>query len=266
MPILRTRLTPTSVTNSRPVCSFLCWGAVALLSASASPAFAEAPRAPAIIAPEADAAAAADCEQAGEQAERDFALPRGLLLAIGRVESGRKELRTGRYTAWPWAINAQGQGMLLESRDEAVNQVRSLQARGIRSIDIGCFQINLLHHPNAFRGVEEGFDARRNASYAGQFLTFLFARTGNWNDAVAAYHSAEPERGSAYRARVFASWTGSDQVREPARPARRAADPVTVLSTFLPSVRVWRPGVAGDAAGLPRVTSPGTANRMLSLP
>jgi hypothetical protein len=34
------------------------------------------------------------------------------------------------------------------------------------------------------------------------FLRDLRARTGNWADAIAQYHSAEPGRGLAYHARV----------------------------------------------------------------
>jgi len=258
MPTLHNDITFAIAAKSCSARAVLRRVTIILLAACTPPALAQVPEATAGYAVD---AAAADCEAAGQQAERDFSLPRGLLLAIGRVESGRRDLRTGRHVAWPWAINAQGQGMLLGSLEEAMTQLRSLQARGIRSIDVGCFQISLLHHPHAFGTMDQAFDARRNAQYAARFLTSLFARTSSWSDAVAAYHSSEPERGSAYRAQVFASWTGSDKAREPPSPARRGTDPVTILSTFIPPVRVWRPGDAGAAASLPRITGLSSAGR-----
>jgi hypothetical protein len=139
-------------------------------------------------------------------------------------------------------------------------KIRTLQARQVQSIDVGCFQINLLHHPKAFTSIGEALDPSSNARYAGQFLTSLYARTGNWSDAVASYHSAQPERGNAYRARVFADWTTKGRTESATGQQKSAADPITAISTFLPRVRVWRPGDAGTAAGLPHVMVPsGTA-------
>jgi hypothetical protein len=38
-----------------------------------------------------------------------------------------------------------------------------MQGEGVRSIDIGCMQINLVHHPDAFGSLEAGFDPITNA-------------------------------------------------------------------------------------------------------
>lgn len=172
------------------------------------------------------------CVEAGADAERAWGLPAGLLNAIGQVESGRSAV-AGGVAAWPWTINAAGQGYHFESRDEAIRVVGLFQARGVRSIDVGCFQINLQHHPLAFATLEHGFDPRTNADYAARFLSDLQARTGSWEAAVGAYHSATPALGNAYRARVFAAWMGG---------ARTAA--VVPVSAELP------PAITGS---LPRV-------------
>jgi hypothetical protein len=64
-------------------------------------------------------------------------------------------------------------------------------------------QINLAYHPDAFATLEQAFDPRANASYAVSFLNDLRQRTGSWDAATAAYHSATPELGEPYRARVM---------------------------------------------------------------
>ena len=42
-----------------------------------------------------------------------------LLLAIGRVESGRWDSMRNRVTAWPWTINAAGKGLWFATKDDA---------------------------------------------------------------------------------------------------------------------------------------------------
>ena len=81
---------------------------------------------------------------------------------------------SGALHPWPWTVDAEGQGAFYDSKELAIAAVRALQARGVRSIDVGCMQVNLMHHPNAFNSLEQAFDpVARNANYAAQFLTEL---------------------------------------------------------------------------------------------
>jgi hypothetical protein len=224
--------------------------AVFLLAASAlaTPALATA----------ATRAEPAICDRAGAQTEVALNLPPGLLRAIGRVESGRRDPVSGAFAPWPWTINAAGQGRFFADPESAAAAVRAHQAAGTANIDIGCFQVNLMHHPLAFRRIEDGFDPSANAAYAGAFLVSLRQRLGSWEAAVAAYHSATPERGEAYRARVFAAW--GQAVPAPAAPAAHRAGPVVIrisgpdLSALDASIRVWTPSHPGSAAA--RVNMP----------
>ena len=150
----------------------------------------------------------AACVRAAATAERRWALPAHLLLAIGTVESGRRDPATGQTLPWPWSANAGGTSYIFAQADEASRVVGWLQARGVGSIDVGCFQVNLHHHPGAFAGVAQGFDPDTNADYAGRFLRRLFERSGSWELAVGDYHSADPALGGAYRARVLHAWRG----------------------------------------------------------
>ena len=196
------------------------------------------------------------CAQAGAETETRLTLPPGLLRAIGRVESGRRDPITGRFAAWPWTINANGQGHFFGDAATAAAAVRALQASGTASVDVGCFQVNLLHHPLAFARVEDGFDPATNAAYAGAFLQALRQRHGSWEAAVAAYHSATTERGEAYRMRVYATWNpGALPV-----PAPHQLGPVVIriagpdLSAPDSVIRVWTPSNPG--AALARVAMP----------
>jgi hypothetical protein len=147
------------------------------------------------------------CARAIAAAEGASGLPAGLLGAIARVETGRRT-PGGTVQPWPWSYNAAGEGRYASSRAEAVAEVQALQARGVRSVDIGCMQINLLHHPDAFPSVDAGFDPATNIAYAVRFLRSLHAQTGDWAQATARYHSATPERGLIYHQRVMAAMTG----------------------------------------------------------
>ena len=146
------------------------------------------------------------CRAAISTAESGQRIPDAFLAAIARVESGRPDRQTGGLVAWPWTINAEGVGSFYTTKAEAVDAVRALQARGVRSIDVGCLQVNLLNHPDAFGSLEQAFDPAANASYAGRFLISLFDKMGSWPLAAAAYHSQTPTIGAAYQRRVLAEW------------------------------------------------------------
>ena len=146
------------------------------------------------------------CRRAILAAERDQALPPGLLGAIAQVESGRPDPRTGAPTPWPWTINAEGQGRFFATKPEAVAAVQALQARGIRVVDVGCLQVNLFHHPAAFADLDQAFDPAANARYAADFLRRLKATRPSWDQAAANYHSGDPDRAAGYRVRVLAAW------------------------------------------------------------
>ncbi|RYJ03017.1 MAG: lytic transglycosylase domain-containing protein, partial [Acetobacteraceae bacterium] len=146
------------------------------------------------------------CRAAVATAEREANLPPRLMAAIARVESGRRDPASGETQPWPWTINAEGRGSFYPDKAAALAAVRALQAQGVRSIDIGCMQVNLRHHPNAFASLEEAFDPLANARYAARFLTELQGSRNDWMAAASAYHSQTPEFAAPYRARVASAW------------------------------------------------------------
>ncbi|MBR0642106.1 lytic transglycosylase domain-containing protein [Plastoroseomonas hellenica] len=178
------------------------------------------------------------CRPAIERASAEAGIPAGLMMAIARVESGRREPLSGRIEPWPYAINAGGEGRYAGSQAEAVALVQGYLISGQRSIDVGCMQVNLAHHATAFGSLTEAFDPLTNARYAASFLRRL-EQQGGWDAAVARYHSATPERGEPYRARVMAAMAGLPMPGGVAAPPARAPDPhVIVLSPAASQVRV----------------------------
>jgi len=194
--------------------------------------------------------------------EQASGLPPGLLLAIGRVESGRWDSMRGRVTAWPWTINAAGKGLWFATKDDAARTVKEFLNGGTRSIDVGCFQINLLWHPNAFANLEQAFDPDANAAYAARFLLALFSQTGSWDAAVEAYHSADPGLGFAYRQQVYSTWTAAPPttaafaVRNHAAPMLAVAARSITMPMVIAGVQIWTPMPLGTAAGV--VAMPGS--------
>ncbi len=158
------------------------------------------------------------CETAIAAAEQTARLPARLLGAIAITESGRFDTEKGFVRPWPWTINAEGAGQFFATKADAIGAVRVLQARGVRSIDIGCMQVNLYYHPSAFNSLDEAFEPHTNAAYAARFLNSLYASSGDWMRAIGTYHSDTPARGAAYRTLVLARWQQPGGLVPPTTP------------------------------------------------
>lgn len=148
----------------------------------------------------------AQCTQHFGRLERQYGIPKHLMMAIGGTESGRWSKEVNMAVPWPWTINAEGKGQYFETMHEAVTAVKRLQQRGVKSIDVGCMQVNLKHHPNAFASVTQAFDPAYNTTYAAKFLRRNYDDTRSWSEAIAAYHSKGTQRGRDYFGRVKYNW------------------------------------------------------------
>ena len=110
-----------------------------------------------------------------------------------------------------------GHGRLLpavQARGPA--QGGELRTEGRTNIDVGCMQINLGYHGHAFASLAEALEPASNVAYGA--VPAAAARERSWARATARYHSAHPERGQAYREKVYRFW---EQVRD-GRVADRA--------------------------------------------
>lgn len=146
------------------------------------------------------ARASVDCEALAAQAAAQAGIPEGLLPAIARIESGRKQGKVVR--AWPWALNQAGKGMYFDTRQQALAYLQQAVASGVRNIDVGCMQINYRWHGDQFGSLEDMFDPVANTRYAARFLDQLYRQHGDWDVATRYYHSSDPERGAWYQGKV----------------------------------------------------------------
>jgi hypothetical protein len=192
------------------------------------------------------------CEPLIRAAEKAEGIPPGLLLAIGRAESG-VQTSWGRVV-WPWALNIAGESVFLQTRDEALRHAReSIRTDPRRFIDLGCLQVNWQYHREWLKEPEHVLDPNWNVAYGARLLRNLAARHGSWEKAVGFYHSGNPQRQAVYLANVARNYCGADtkatalcQQRVPAAsnaPVKRAV------------VRIYR-GNKGETKGV--VTTPGS--------
>ena len=138
--------------------------------------------------------------------ETALSIPNQLLHAIALVESGRWDSDRRASFAWPWTVMAEGQGRFLPSKADAIMEVRKLQARGVKNIDVGCMQVNLQAHPDAFATLDDAFNPTINVAYAARFLVGLQSSTQNWATSAAYYHSQTPGLADDYKSKILATW------------------------------------------------------------
>lgn len=147
------------------------------------------------------------CMDATTKFEKKYEIKEHLLSTISNVESGKWDENLNRRTTWPWTINAQGKGMHFKTKEEAIAKVRKLQAEGIKSIDVGCMQINLSYHGDAFESLEDAFDPYKNVEYGAQFLKNLYSKTDDdWMKAATNYHSKKPVKAQRYKKKIVAAY------------------------------------------------------------
>ncbi len=146
------------------------------------------------------------CAKAIAPIERIGNLPSQLLQAIALTESGRWDKGRQAKFAWPWTVTAGGSGKFFDTRKQAIDYVRALQAKGTRNIDVGCMQVNLKYHPNAFANLEQAFNPHVNVAYAGELVQKLRVSTLSWAQAVRHYHSSHPVKGRKYWRKFQSTW------------------------------------------------------------
>jgi hypothetical protein len=142
------------------------------------------------------------CRAAVASAAAETGVPRDVLLAISLTETGRGQ--GGRLQPWPWTVNAAGVGHWFPDRASAMRFAEAELAAGRTSFDVGCFQINVRWHGEAFASLDAMFDPSTNAGYAARFLSDLAREGGGWSAAAGAYHSRTAALAERYRTRFDA--------------------------------------------------------------
>lgn len=194
------------------------------------------------------------CEPLIRAAERTEGIPSGLLLAIGRAESG-VDTSWGRLV-WPWALNIAGRSVFAPTRDEALRQAsESLRSDPRRFVDLGCLQVNWQYHREWLKEPANVLDPEWNVAYAARLLRNLAAEHGSWEKAVGFYHSANPQRQAVYLANVARNYCTGDT--RSAALCRQGAPTASSAPVQRAVVRIYRGG-RGETNAV--VAAPGPAS------
>lgn len=139
--------------------------------------------------------------------EKRYNLPKDSLYSISLQETKKKHSKFNIAIVWPWTVNVEGVGYHFKTKTAAVNFTKGQIKQGKKSIDVGCMQVNLKYHPDAFKSINQAFSPRSNIAYASKLLKEKYNKHKNWNKAIGSYHSESADRGKKY----------SDNVRKIAR-------------------------------------------------
>lgn len=147
------------------------------------------------------------CQDAAIKFEDKYQIKEHLLTTITSVETGRWNEEKKQTLGWPWTINAQGKGQFFDNKADAIKAIKQLQARGVKSIDVGCMQINLKYHGKQFKNVEDALDPYKNVEYGAKYLKKLYvAKNNDWLKAAMAYHSNVLNRALKYKKKLVIAY------------------------------------------------------------
>lgn len=134
--------------------------------------------------------------------EKKYKLPKDILHSISLQETKKPHSTHNIGFVWPWTVNVEGQGFHFSNKYEALRFTKAQLRSGKSSIDVGCMQINLKYHPDAFTSVEQAFSPYKNIAYAAFLLRKHYEKHGSWDKAIGTYHSATEHIASHYQANV----------------------------------------------------------------
>lgn len=164
------------------------------------------------------------CTMMAQQTEAFTGVPSGVLQAIAASESGSTTHRNG----WPYAVNNGGAGYWFPTEAAAIAFVTAALQNGAHAIDVGCFQIDLEAHPDAFVNLEQAFSPQDGALFAAGLLLRLHNQSNSWMAAIAAYHSSNWQYGIPYENRVRSEMPSALAVDPDVPPPVNRPGPVVI--------------------------------------
>ncbi len=130
--------------------------------------------------------------------EQRYNLPKDSLYSISLQETKKKHSKFNIGIVWPWTVNVEGIGHHFKTKAAAVNFTKDQINQGKKSIDVGCMQVNLKYHPNAFKSINQAFSPQNNIAYASKLLKEKYNKHKNWTKAIGSYHSESDGIGKKY--------------------------------------------------------------------
>jgi len=130
-------------------------------------------------------------------------VPAKILYSIALTES-QKELSTGVIRPWPWTLNMSGRGQYFNTADDMKAAVYKALNSGIRNIDIGVMQVNVIYHLHRTSySINDLMRPESNLNVGAEILVDEYMRCdGDWWCAVGSYHSPHDDRAANYIEKV----------------------------------------------------------------
>ena len=150
-----------------------------------------------------------ECEAIIKKIESLTDIPTGLLLGIGKAESGR--IKNDEIVIWPWTINHAGKSLFFDNKNQMKKYISKHVKEGDNNLDVGCMQINLKWHKHNFKDIKDMIAIEPNVSYAASFLIQLKSKYGTWEKAIKHYHSSDPVKNKPYLNKVVNFWKQKDK-------------------------------------------------------
>lgn len=137
------------------------------------------------------------CVQHAAEAEQALDIPRGLLLAIALVESGRDGI------PHPYAMSVNGRAVNARNVADASRHLTDRRGQFRSNIFVGCMQLSLTYHRGQFQPTESMVEPKNNVWYAARLLVRLHGDEGSWKSAVARYNGGSTRQARNYVCKVW---------------------------------------------------------------
>jgi soluble lytic murein transglycosylase-like protein len=154
----------------------------------------------------ADAAEVPDLTPLFQRVARELSVSPALLRAIASVES----------KGHPHALNIAGKAFFFASQKEAIAAAKAALSAG-KSFDSGIMQINSQWLRRFSIPLAALFDPEANIWFGGWILAQNISQYGGIDQAVARYHSTDPERGKRYVRLVLAALEKEERNNAPGK-------------------------------------------------
>ena len=134
------------------------------------------------------------CLKYAMKEERSKGIPTNLLSAISMLKSGRWLESRGENIAWPWTIKSKNGLHFFDTQAEAIAEIEILISSGETLIEVGCMQISLHHHRQAFENIRDILDPKKNITYVANLLINLKKSGNTWLGAAVKYYSINSDK------------------------------------------------------------------------
>nr|WP_256370222.1 transglycosylase SLT domain-containing protein [Sphingosinicella sp. BN140058] len=190
---------------------------------------------------------AISCPGLISEAEARRQIPRGLLMAIAITESSVNGIPN------PYAMNIAGRAYHARDLNDMAGQISANWSRGVKSIDVGCMQINLLYHGDKFSRLTDLLHSPTNVEYGANYLIQLATARGSWREGVMDYHNKSSQaRRQWYGCKVWNNYLRINGAQTGYVQCGRAPGGSSVASSASPKINT-------SPLNIPGYNSPGSA-------